>query len=409
MNTTSNAGGANEKTLNEHPTSSNHLPTIKELGPYQSGLPSWLDRLWHYCTRAVKYSLLQIPVPNGEVLYLVETLNHIDHRLADSDPSSHDVYLVSKPTQSYSLQMFASFEHWSVYSQGHFYHLSAPQKPRQLHKASRQLIAGVHKKPCLKHEDFSSSEAADYIKFKTSERKARPLIAYKVGQTDQLPDQLQTLAQSLIDGMPAYDLWSANCQHFSVGMLDRILVRLGDRSAFLGTAIQIVEWDLLVDKTKPGAYKNVDLGYWLHAPRPARPTWVQSVKWSLRTVFIESESFSIVKIPFRSSEEGPRKPIATQRYAGPPEGFRKPTRGDLREIGSAVKELKDDIKRKNWRDAWRGRPATWVYTMEKRKKEHRRPHRRTKRVQADLVWDVEEERWKWKSELSWKTLAIGIL
>ncbi|KAI9748151.1 MAG: hypothetical protein M1835_001873, partial [Candelina submexicana] len=225
MNTTSSAGRADEKTLNKHPTSSNHLRTIEEHGPYKSTLPSWLNRLWDYWTQAVKYSFLQIPVPNGDVLHLVETPRHIDHRLADSDPSSHDVYLVSRPTQSYSLQMFASFEHWSVYSQGHFYHLSAPQQPRQLHKASRQLMEGLHKKPCLKHEDFSSHEAADYIKSKTSKRKAGPLIAYKVGQTDQLPDQLQTLAQSLIIGMPAYDLWSANCQHFSVGMLDRILIR----------------------------------------------------------------------------------------------------------------------------------------------------------------------------------------
>ncbi len=267
-----NDGKVGEKIHSKSPDSNNHLPTIEELGPYQPNIPSWLERLWGYWTQLVVYSCLQFPTPNGDLLNLVRTQHHIDDRLADPDPSSHDVYLVSRPPSTFeSIQMFASFEHWSVYTQGHFYHLTAPLQPRQLHKASREAMEGASNKPCLKHEDFSSPEAADYVKAKNSRRKPVPLMAYKVGQTDHSPDQLQTLAQSLIDGMPAYHLWSANCQHFSVRLLDRTLVRLGDRSAFLGTATQIVDWDLAVDKLKPKSYKSVHTGFWIHAPYPGKP------------------------------------------------------------------------------------------------------------------------------------------
>lgn len=63
-----------------------------------------------------------------------------------------------------------------------------------------------------------------------------------------------------------YGLFSANCQHFATTMVRNTVMRVGDRSAFAGTAVQIVDWDL-TRGSQPHA-NGIDHGFFIAPPLP---------------------------------------------------------------------------------------------------------------------------------------------
>ena len=85
------------------------LPTVAGLGTPLTRA-KWI---W-----AQKRGLLFLP--NGEFIEAVRFPRHLDLRLADPDPSSHDFYLVSRSSHLMGGGPLRSFSHWSVYCQGHF-------------------------------------------------------------------------------------------------------------------------------------------------------------------------------------------------------------------------------------------------------------------------------------------------
>lgn len=173
---------------------------------------------------------------------------HLDTCLADPHPSQHDLYLVMCYEGVWGtlagVRLIGSAEHWSVFCNGHFYHLSAPGLPRQFAKECQQTAASKVTTNTLKHEDLSSEDTEDYKRVvRSNAYKSRALMAYKIGQTDYSQVQILQLAESIIAQLPDYGLFTANCQHFARSLVTKTLMRLADRSVFAGTATQIADWD----------------------------------------------------------------------------------------------------------------------------------------------------------------------
>lgn len=204
-------------------------------------------------------------IPNGAFIDAVRAHQHLDYRLARPKRSSHDFYIVSRSPGR--ILPLGSASHWSVYCQGHFYHLSAPSLPRDSPHKSQHVSRYGDVRCQLAYEDASSPDTNDYQRL-TNNANKKPLIAYKIGQTDYSPDQLFRLAVWIVSQLPVYSILSANCQHFARAMSMRSIMRFGDRSAFVGTATQIVDWDFR-DKDEP--YINcIERGFMTMRPRPRK-------------------------------------------------------------------------------------------------------------------------------------------
>ena len=171
----------------------------------------------------------------------VRLYRHISPGLAYPDSVASDVYLVTRP--KFARFPSGSLQHWSFYTQGVFYHLSAPNLPRESTEKSH-IVSKSREAVCeLKYNDLRNIDTEDYMRLQgPSGRKV--LLAYKVGQTDYSSDQVLRLAEWTIRQLSTYEIFAANCQHFALEMVRRTAMRKGDRSAFAGTAIQIADWDL---------------------------------------------------------------------------------------------------------------------------------------------------------------------
>ena len=180
-------------------------------------------------------------IPNGVFFMPVRLHQHIEPSLAYPDSNASDIYLVTRP--QFGRFPSGSLQHWSFYTQGVFYHLSAPNLPRESteksHNASKSREAVCE----LKCNDLRNVDSEDYVRLQGSSGR-KPLLAYKVGQTDYRSDQVLRLAEWAVRQLSTYGIFSANCQHFALEMVRRTAMRMGDRSAFAGTAIQIADWDL---------------------------------------------------------------------------------------------------------------------------------------------------------------------
>lgn len=241
------------------------LPTIIEMetSPHARRFHRALRNFW-----AIWGSIGQ---GHGEYeMWRLKLLQHIDTRLPGPVASGRDVFLVcrSRITNG-NIRIDAPSKHWSVYSQGHFYHLSAPTKPRRLWGMSQKSSANTHVDSQLKHEDLSNRETLDYQRLQSATIRPVPLIAYKVGQTHYSPNEIFSLAEWVMQRMSTYDLFTANCQVYALRLLARIVMRLSDRSSFVGTAIQIAEWDLQTESPHEG-YKTIATGFHVHVPRPRK-------------------------------------------------------------------------------------------------------------------------------------------
>ena len=228
------------------------LPTIADLN---TKITSRRKFLWHG-RRGLLY------LPNGEFLTQVKLYHHLQPALADPAPDASDVYLVTRPPFIENPQ--GSFNHWSFYTQGVFYHLSAPGLPRD---SSRKIqgISQARDVSCkLKCEDLSSTESAHYIRF-TNTAKPKLLLAYKVGQTDYRTEQVRELADWLVHQLSIYGIFSANRQHFATTIVRRTAMRVGDRSTFAGTAVQLSDWDL--KRGKQPHVNDVRRGFVIAPPR----------------------------------------------------------------------------------------------------------------------------------------------
>lgn len=140
--------------------------------------------------------------------------------LPDPTSQSRHVYVVTKPHLSRKVSRF----HWSVYSQGYFYHLST-RSPEDL-----SVFSGLRNKASgaqlvLKIEDLSTTDSADYVKAATAASN-KAIVAYEMGSTEYDPVQLQILAQWIITRLGTYELLTANCQVFTMSLVNRAVMTI---------------------------------------------------------------------------------------------------------------------------------------------------------------------------------------
>ena len=247
----------NSEILSDTTTGGPALPTVGELNPPVTSKADWMWR--------GRRSLLFFP--NGEFVATVKMHQHLQPLLANPASTASDIYLVTRP-ESIVNNPAGSLRHWSFYTQGVFYHLSAPDQPRDTTGKCHNATISRHV-PCrLKCEDLSHVNSEDYIRLRTSSDQ-KVLLAYKVGQTDYRPDQILHLAQWAVRQLSRYSLFSANCQHFATTMFRRTAMRVGDRSAFVGTVVQIADWDL-TRGIQPHT-NGIERGFVVSPPLPGMP------------------------------------------------------------------------------------------------------------------------------------------
>lgn len=244
----------NSEVLDDTTTGGPPLPTIHELDPL---VPSKAEWLWRG-----RRGLLFFP--NGEFIAKVKLHHHLQPLLSDPASTASDVYLVARP-ESLTIP-FGSLLHWSFYTQGFFYHLSALDRSRDDTWSSQNPTKSTNTVCRLKYEDLSTVNSEDYIRFQGPLGR-KVFLAYKVGQTDYRPDQILKLAEWVVRQLSAYGLFSANCQHFATTMVRRTVMRVGDRSAFAGTATQIVDWDLR--KESQLHVNGIERGFLVAPPLPS--------------------------------------------------------------------------------------------------------------------------------------------
>ena len=156
-------------------------------------------------------------------------------RLHEFSPSSHDVYLVSlAPTGD--VWTLPEVVHWSVYTQGHFYHLGAGRENGFAVPSGPPILGQVVK---LKDGGYTGKRDG-----KQPEENFKPLVAYHIGQTDHPPSDILDVGKQIINDVPSYNALVRNCQHFITTLKLNILTGLPFRYVFIGTASQIANWDL---------------------------------------------------------------------------------------------------------------------------------------------------------------------
>ena len=245
---------SNSEILQETATTGPALPTISELNRPISSKLEWIWRGW----RSIFF------LPNGELLTAVKLHKHLQPRLANPAPTASDVYLVTRPIGPGD-NALGSLQHWSFYTQGIFYHLSAPDLPRDNTGKTEHAAKSRDARCTPKYQDLRDVNSEEYVKLRNSS-KPKLLLAYKVGQTEYTPDQIRRLAQWTVDQLSTYGLFRANCQHFATTMVRRSVMRLGDRSAFAGTPTQIADWDLMRD-SQPHV-NSIENDYLIAPPLP---------------------------------------------------------------------------------------------------------------------------------------------
>lgn len=244
----------NSEILEDTTTGGPALPTIGELNPPVTSRMRWLWR----GRRSVLF------LPNGEFVAKVKLHKHLQPLLADPASTASDVYVVTRP-ESIGNNPIGSLNHWSYYTQGVFYHLSAPEFPRGSVRKGQNASKPKDVACRLKCEDLSNVNSEDYVWLRASSSQ-KLLVSYKVGQTDYRPDQILQIAEWSVRQLSKYGLFSANCQHFTTTMVRRTVMRVGDRSAFAGTATQISDWDL--GRGSEPHVNEVERGFLIAPPLP---------------------------------------------------------------------------------------------------------------------------------------------
>lgn len=284
--------------------------------------------------------------------------------LAEPGPNSRHVYVVSSPHWVFP----GSYRHWSLYSQGHFYHLTIDDSASCLVESATSTSENIGRrsKTILNHQDLSSENTSDFMKYDDNRMKVA-LIAYQVGKTDYTHDEIYKLAGWIIKHMPIYSRFGDNCQKFDYSLLYRTVMTKRDFATFVGNGLQLVKWDT-ARSTSTGQSGNghqscIQNGYEI-CNGIAKVSRLLSYKViaDCTDVLFGARSVSIaVRTLYR---EGPR---AIGAYD--PNGHSSQTSyawhrwaADFAEerqiLKRKVQERYEDIRDRKWKDAERGRRET---------------------------------------------------
>ncbi|KAM0802094.1 hypothetical protein BDR22DRAFT_844982 [Usnea florida] len=279
---------------------------------------------------------------------------HLNPRLAEPIPSSHDVFLVVRPRKTVEPPI-GSLKHWSFYCQGHFYHLSARGLRRDCFRESQNTSKSQGVSCQLTHEDWNNLDQGTFESISEAERR-RPLVAYKVGQTDYRPDQILRLASWVIEQLPSYNLFDANCQHFVKSMVGRTVMRLCDRTVFMGSKSQIVEWSLR--KGDQCHVNNADSGWIIAPPLPIHKNSFWSLNGDRVKMFWNLHEHVDERMIRTLYEKGPHA-FGAQTHRDEWEQLKRDFKGDIDDARIRLliryAETKKDFSQKRWKDVFLGR------------------------------------------------------
>ena len=229
------------------------LPNSEILGPEVLELPPALDDFgddtrkgWRTLDEILDNLMMLIMPPawdNGKLLSGLRWLDQLDTRLPPPSPQDYSVYLVSVPRGS----MKYRFTHWSLYSQGYFYHLTAAGSDA-LHymeaKSGKTSPSQLNQTLpiALKLQNVITPNDADFV---PSTRKIQQIAlqAYHIGYTRFTSEQIRRLATYLISEMKHYNVFDDNCQLFAVSLAGRTVMAQRNCSVFVGDMHQIAKWD----------------------------------------------------------------------------------------------------------------------------------------------------------------------
>ncbi|KAK7967867.1 uncharacterized protein PG986_002144 [Apiospora aurea] len=168
----------------------------------------------------------------------------------------HDVYLVTVPHLGWP----TSLRHWSLYSQGCFFHLVLQED-----------------RPCLQLDRFSEEELKEELEdiqwharcdsihlWNDFNGRYTPMIAYHLGQTRFDSTQIESLARFVSSQFTKYTPNRMNCHLFAMSLANRVIMTNSGGTVFVGTRAQIIHWDTSHGEQPPPF--SLETGYLLRAP-----------------------------------------------------------------------------------------------------------------------------------------------
>ena len=231
------------------------LPNSEILGPEALELPPVLDDMGHETPKGFRLRTLDEilddlidpimpPAWNiGKTLSGLRWLDQLDARLPPPSPHDHSVYLVTVPRRI----MKYRFTHWSLYSQGCFYHLTAAGSDA-LHyadaKSGETSPSQLNRKisVALKVQNVIDVADADFV-LSTRRTQQTALKAYQIGYTRYTSEQIRRLATYIISELKSYNVFDENCQLFAFSLAVRTVMAQRNCSIFVGDMHQIAKWD----------------------------------------------------------------------------------------------------------------------------------------------------------------------
>lgn len=341
------------------------LPNSEILGPEALEFPPVLDDFGHDTPQGFRLktlhevmdNLINLIMPpawtNGKFLSGLRWLGPLDARLPPPSPHDHSVYLITVPRGQWRYR----FTHWSLYSQGYFYHLTVAGSDA-LHymeaKSGKTSPSQLNRKipVALKIQNVINPADADFI-LPTNKTQKTALQAYQVGYTRFTSEQIRRLATYIISELKSYNVFDDNCQLFALSLTRRTVMAQRNCSVFVGDMHQIAKWDSTRGFgserlfSKSTGYVLADAKDKYTNPRTA----IEMAKLILRCSGLSSKA-SDIAILYRDGEHA----VGAYDPSGQREGIRYALYLFRRDLDTGrADENWEDFKQRRWRDAFFGR------------------------------------------------------
>ena len=296
----------------------------------------------------------------GKLLSGLRWLDPLDARLPPPSPQDHSVYLVTVPRGSTRYR----FTHWSLYSQGYYYHLTAAgsdafhyMEAKSKKTSPSQLNQRIPL--ALKLQNVMTPGDVDFVP-STEKTQQTALQAYHIGYTRCTSQQIRRLATYIISELESYNVFDENCQRFAVSLAARTVMAQRNCSVFVGDMHQIARWDSTGGSGSERPYSK-STGYLLADARndPTKRRKIgEMTKMSWRSRGLNQKAKAIATL-YRDGDRafgafyqsGGKDRIHYVRYRFRP----KDATSHAVLFREDLKRLREDLKQRKWRDAFFGR------------------------------------------------------
>ena len=227
----------------------------------------------HAVGKALSFIEEKLQIPNAwfNRQYLGHLLRSAQSHpaLLDSSPSEHyhDIYICTAPRNGIGLTL----NHWSLYTQGCFFHLRNKKTPR----LDTLDYDSIHELDTMLEQiqrDVALSRFHIRGKYQASSDKNSyyALVIFHVGQTRFSLETIKTIScQVMSSFFNTYSFHDMNCQMFIRILMERIVMTKREGAVFIGTKAQVANWDLRLKARGERPYSQ-EHGYLIHEPASGR-------------------------------------------------------------------------------------------------------------------------------------------